>query len=302
MSSAEVNLRQQNAGNSTIIATSSRDSTRRRALKRFARNPAALAGATLLLAMTLAVFTGPLIYQVDPNKQALLQALQLPSANHPFGLDWLGRDLFSRVLHGGRISIALGLPVVAIALVVGTTLGLISGYAGGHVDQVIMGLNDIAIAFPWFLLALLTISVLGPGLYQAMLAVVISFIPRFVRLCRVSTLSAKERDFVLAAHALGQHPSVILHRHVLPNILGPVIVQATSLIGVAVLSAAALGFLGLGVSAPTSEWGSMLSDGRDYMRQNPLVVVAPGLAISLAVLAFNLIGDGLRDALDVRVS
>lgn len=243
---------------------------------------------------------GPLVAQ-NPAEIDLERTLQRPSVRHPLGTDQLGRDVLSRLLSGARLSLVIGLVVVTISCTIGTVLGLIAGYRKAIFDFVLMRVADVAMAFPGILLALLVITVLGPGLFQTMVAVGVAHIPRFVRIGRASALSVAEREFVLAARSLGAGDWRILRRHILPNSLAPISVEATVLIGTSILIAASLSFLGLGVQPPTAEWGNMLSEGRDYLNAAPHIVTFPGLAILLTVLAFNLLGDGLRDVMDVKL-
>ena len=269
---------------------------------RFKRNKGSMVGLLILAIILLSVSIGPMVYRIDPDKTDLANVLASPSTMYPLGTDEVGRDILSRLLHGGRLSVSIGFLVVLFATTIGTIFGMISGFMNNWIDQLIIQLTDIVMAFPAFLLALLTISILGPGLIQAMIAIALSEVPRFVRIARASTLSIKNMEYVQASRALGQNSTGILFRHILPNILGPLLVQATLLIGVAILWAASLGFLGLGVQPPTSEWGNMLSNARNYIRFAPHVGIFPGLVIMITVLAFNMVGDGVRAAIDVRLS
>ncbi len=272
-----------------------------RALRTLFRNRSAKAGMAIVL---LAIFTAsfaPLIAPYDPLKANLREMLQPPSLRHPLGTDELGRDILSRIIYGSRISLTLGVVSVGIGLMGGLPLGAVGAYYGGAADLIIMRFIDILLAFPAILLAIVVVSILGPGLYNAMIAVGVAQLPIYARLIRSVVLSIKEKDFVEAARALGAGDSWILFRHIVPNAMAPIIVQATLNIASAILSAAALGFLGLGAQPPTPEWGTMLSKGRVYLRVAPHVTTFPGLAILLTVLGFNLLGDGLRDALDPRM-
>jgi peptide/nickel transport system permease protein len=270
------------------------------AVGRLARRRSALAGLAIVAAFTLAGLLAPVV-TVDPLKSDFARALEPPSREALLGRDELGRDILSRLLHGARISLSIGVVAVGIGLVVGVPLGAVSGYAGGRVDLLVQRVIDTMLAFPGILLALVTISVLGVGLYTAMAAIGIVSIPVYARIVRGSVLALKERDFVAAARALGQRDVAILWRHILPNCVAPILVQSSLQIGSAILAAAALGFLGLGAQPPTPEWGTMLSKGRDVLRVAPHITAFPGLAIVLVVLGFNLLGDGLRDALDPRL-
>jgi ABC-type dipeptide/oligopeptide/nickel transport system permease subunit len=269
--------------------------------RRFCRHRAAMTGLCILSVMLVLVFTAPLWATHDPKRQQLSQVLRPVSALHPLGTDHLGRDMLARLLYGGRLSLCIGFLAVGIGLAVGVPLGAVSGFQGGWTDLVIQRLADVLLSFPGFLLALSLVSILGVGLQNVIISVGISAIPSFIRLVRGSVLSIREQVFVEAARALGQRSWIIVLRHVLPNAMAPIIVQATLNLGTSILVAAGLGFLGLGVQPPTPEWGTMLGEGRQYIFRAPLLTLFPGLAIFLAVLGFNLLGDGLRDALDPRM-
>jgi ABC-type dipeptide/oligopeptide/nickel transport system permease subunit len=269
--------------------------------QRFQRHRAAVAGLGLLLLLGALALTGPLLTPYDPARQILSAALQPVSVTHPLGTDHLGRDLLARLLYGGRLSLLIGFLAVGFGLAVGVPLGAVSGFQGGLTDLLIQRLADILLSFPGFLLALSLVAILGVGLQNVIISVGLSAVPSFIRLVRASVLSIREQAYVEAAEALGQRRAVIIARHVLPNAMAPVIVQATLSLGFAILVAAGLGFLGLGVQAPTPEWGTMLGEGRQYIFRAPALTTYPGLAIFLAVLGFNLFGDGLRDALDPRL-
>ena len=269
--------------------------------RRFRRHRVAMLGVGGLGLMLVVVCTASLWTRRDPTRQQLSQALRPISVQYPLGTDHLGRDMLARLLYGGRLSLLIGGLAVGIGLMVGVPLGALSGFQGGVTDLLIQRLADVLLSFPGFLLALSLVSMLGVGLQNVIIAVGISAIPAFIRLVRGSVLSIREHVFVEAARALGQRPGIILVRHVLPNAMAPIIVQATLNLGSAILVAAGLGFLGLGVQPPTAEWGTMLGEGRQYIFRAPLLTLFPGLAIFLAVLGFNLLGDGLRDALDPRL-
>ncbi|MEX1157794.1 MAG: ABC transporter permease, partial [Thermomicrobiales bacterium] len=227
--------------------------------------------------------------------------LEPPSRSHLFGTDELGRDILSRVIFGARISLTVGLVAVAIAGVIGTLLGLVSGYVGGFVDSLVMRLVDVVLAFPGIILAILIMATLGPSLINVMIAVGISAIPWYARTVRATTLVVKETDYVLAARAIGSSSSRIMYRTVLPNVITPVIVLATIGIAGAILAISGLSFIGLGAQPPSPEWGSMLSQARLYIQRAWWITTFPGLAIMISVLAINIIGDALRDALDPRL-
>ncbi len=274
-----------------------------RALSRFFRSSSGKAGLFIVGFFVLAALLAPLLAPYDPGKDRnLRQRLKPPSIEHVMGTDELGRDIFVRVWHGARISLRVGMVAVGLALVLGTLLGLFAGYFGGRVDMLISWLIDILLAFPSILLAIAIVAVIGPSITNAMIAVGVVQIPVFARLMRSMVLSLKETEFVAAARALGAGHGRVIFRHVLPNGLSPLIVQATLSIATAILDAAGLGFLGLGAQPPAPEWGVMIARGFQYFTRAPWISLFPGLAIMLAVLGFNLLGDGLRDALDPRAA
>jgi ABC-type dipeptide/oligopeptide/nickel transport system permease subunit len=264
----------------------------------FARNKGALVGVFILLVFATAAIFAPLLTPYDPTAQDLSSAFLTPSRAHPFCTDDLGQDILARIMYGGRYTLAIGAVAVSIAAVVGVPLGLISGYAGGATDMVIQRVTDILLSFNPFLLALVLVAVFGVGIETVTIAAGVGVIPQFIRLARGQALSLREEVYVEAAIAFGASSSAILVRHVLRNALTPLIVYATLNIGVTILVAAGLGFLGLGVQPPTSEWGTMLGMARSFIFKASYQLAFPGLAIFLAVLSFNLVGDGLRDALD----
>lgn len=275
-------------------------SRRRNLLQRLSKSKVAMVGLLVLAVLAFVALAAPLISPYEPNAVAPRDALQPPSSTHLFGTDQYGRDVFSRVLYGARISLMVGFISVSIAVVAGTVMGLISGYYGRWVDTSVMRFVDIMLAFPGILLALALVSILGPSLPNLMIAVGISSVPAYARLVRGSVLSAKENVYVDAARVVGCSDAVIMRRHVLPNVVAPVIVLATLGVAAAILWAAALSFLGLGSQPPTPEWGRMLSEGRNYLREQWWIATFPGVAIMITVLAMNLLGDGLRDTLDPR--
>lgn len=270
-------------------------------LARLRHDPLALLGALVVIAVLLLGLLAPIVAPYDPNQISGTEALQAPSWQHPFGTDELGRDVFSRVIYGARISPWVGLGAVAISTMIGIAIGLVAGYAAGIVDEVWMRGMDILLAFPGIVLAIAIVAVLGPGLRNAMIAVGISGIPYFARVVRAVVLVEREKEYVSAARAYGQRKSGILLMEILPNIAGPVIVLATLSIAGAILTTAALSFVGLGAQLPTPEWGAMLSEGRVYLAQQWWMATFPGIAIAVTVLGVNLLGDGLRDALDPRM-
>jgi ABC-type dipeptide/oligopeptide/nickel transport system permease subunit len=270
----------------------------RMGLRALLRNKAAVVGLVIIGGLAILAIAAPLVTHYDPTQQHLSQALQPPSAAHPFGTDNVGRDILARILYGGRISLLVGVLAVLLAVVIGVPLGLLSGYFGGWVDLVIQRVADIMLSFTTFLLALALVAVLGVGLKNVVIAAGIGVIPQFIRLSRGLALSLREQTYIEAASAFGVSHLAIMRRHILRNGLAPILVYATLNIGVTILVAAGLGFLGLGVQPPTPEWGTMLGDGRDYIFHSSYMATFPGLAIFAAVLGFNLVGDGLRDALD----
>lgn len=264
---------------------------------RFSRNRLAVAGLVIIVGLVVVATVGPFL-TADPTKQNVRVRLQGPSRAHPFGTDEVGRDILARVVNGARISILSGLTSVAVGLVGGTVIGLVAGYLEGRTGLTLMALIDLMLALPAILLAITIAARLGPGLLSAMLAAGFVGLPSYARLARAATLTIKRREFVEAARALGLSDTRIMWRHVLPNILTPLIVQATIGVGNAILLVSALGYLGLGAQPPTPEWGRMLSDAQRYILDAAYIGIFPGLGIALTVLGFNLAGDGLRDALD----
>jgi peptide/nickel transport system permease protein len=263
------------------------------------RKPAALGLAIVALFIAIAVLA-PLLAPADPTVGNWAAVRKPPSAAHWLGTDELGRDALSRLIWGARASLLAGLVSVALSLTLGMPIGLLAGYAGGRTEAVIMRLVDAALAIPFLILAIALATFLGHSLTNAMLAIGISATPIFARLTRGQVLSAKHEDYVEAARALGNPPWRIAARHILPNVLPPILVQSTLAIAGAIIAEAALSFLGLGQQPPNPSWGSMLNTARSFLDQSPWLAIAPGAAIFVVVLAFNLLGDGLRDALDPR--
>ena len=268
--------------------------------RRFCRNKQAMIGLAMLFLLIFAAVFANVIAPYDPVEQNLLIRLQGPSAAHWFGTDELGRDIFSRILYGARISLTVGLIAVSISCVAGCALGAIAGYYGGILDTVIMRISDIMMAIPSILLNISIVAALGTGLQNVMIAIGISSVPAYCRIMRASLLSLKNQEFVDASRVAGSTDFYIIMHHIIPNSLAPLIVQATLKIGGAILSCASMSFIGLGIVPPTPEWGAMLSTGRDFLRDAPHLTAFPGLAIMFAVFSMNLIGDGLRDALDPK--
>lgn len=270
-------------------------------MKQFFQHKLAVIGSVIVFLFLILAIFAPLIAPYGINEQSLGERFSAPSAAHWFGTDDFGRDIFSRVVHGARISLWVGFFSVLGSVILGTLLGLIAGYGGRVLDAVISRLFDILLAFPSILLAIAIVSILGPSLQNALIAIAIINVPTFGRLVRSKVLSIKQEEYVLAAKAVGMSHRRIVLRHILPNSMVPVIVQATLAIGTAIIEAAALGFLGLGAQAPSPEWGKMLADARPYLVQAPWTLFFPGIAIMLTVLGFNLMGDGLRDTLDPKM-
>jgi peptide/nickel transport system permease protein len=271
------------------------------AVRAFRRNRAAMSGLCLVIVLVLASIASSKLAPYDPLKVNMTIALHPPDGQHLMGTDQLGRDIFSRLLYGGRLSLPVGLISVLVGLTGGCLLGLPAGYYGRWIDAVVMRMVDIMLVIPNILLALLIMSITGPGLSNVMIAVGVSEIPRYARLLRGCILSAKENTYVEAARTIGAGDGRIMVYHLLPNVLAPVIVMATLGISTAILWAAALSFLGLGAQPPQAEWGSMINSGRNYVSIAWWLTFFPGIAIALAVLGFNLAGDGLREALDPRL-
>jgi peptide/nickel transport system permease protein len=277
------------------------------AVYRLSRNPSAIIGAFLVLMFVIAAIFAPVIAPYGPLDQnlGLLKAGGIPpgpSVHHIFGVDLLGRDVFTRILYGARYSLLIGVVSVSIGLSIGLLLGSIAGYVGGYADTVIMRAMDIMLAIPGLLFAIGIVAMLGPGLKQIMIAIGVVNIPIFARLLRGSILAQRENDFVLAARSVGVRRRAILFSHILPNAMSVVVVQATLAMATAIIDVAGLGFLGLGPQDPsTPEWGTMLTDVNSYLQAAPFLAIIPGLAIVVSVLGFNLIGDGLREAVDPKL-
>lgn len=271
-----------------------------RPMRRFMRDRMAVAGAILALLFILMAFLAPFLAPYDPFEQRIARRLQGPTADHWLGTDEYGRDVLSRIIYGSRASLLVGFVSVAGAGLVGTILGVMAGFIGGRVDEIISSMVNLLMSFPSLLLGLIVVVVLGPGTVNVIVAVGISLVPNFIRLARGPTLALREREFVQAARAAGAPPFRIIWRHILPNIMGSVSVMSTLWLATAIRTEASLSFLGLGVQPPTPSWGNMIKSGVDNLFSTPWLAVFSGLALTLMVLAFNMMGDGLRDALDPR--
>jgi peptide/nickel transport system permease protein len=266
----------------------------------FGRPVVAISGILILIVLVVAIF-GPWLAPYDPYEQNLSQSLAQPSTIHLLGTDVLGRDILSRLIYGSRNSLMVGIVALGVAALFGMSLGLLAGYFTGWVNNVIMGFIDALMCFPMILLALILASLLGGGMRNVMIALGVAMMPGYARLMCGQTLSVKENDYILAGRAVGASPLRIMFRHILPNCLPSLIVLATMQIGAAILAEAGLSFLGIGIEPPAAAWGLMVEDGRPHLLSNPLLSFAPGLSIMLVVFAFNMVGDGLRDAFDPRL-
>lgn len=270
-------------------------------IQRFKKNKRAMIGLYITSLFVIVAIFAPWISPYNPFEYNMKALLQAPSLSHPFGTDQFGRDVLSRIIHGSRISLMIGIVGVGISIIVGVTLGTIAGYFGGILDSIIMRIMDILLAFPGFLLALAIISILGPSMVNVMIAIGIFSIPTFARIMRSSVISIKYKEFIEATKSLGGSHLFIIIKHVIPNCIAPIIVLSTMRIATAILTAAGLSFLGLGAQPPSPEWGAMLNEGREYIRAASHLSTIPGLMIMLVVLGFNMLGDGLRDALDPQM-
>lgn len=282
-------------------AFATRDSEWRRALRRLWRSRLAVLGAAIVLALVVVAIFAPWIAPYSPTRINLRERLQPPSGKHLFGTDDAGRDILSRVIYGSRVTLRICVLVVGLTLVIGTLLGLVSGFFGGWVDELVMRVSDVFLAFPALILAMAIAAALGPSLENAIVAMVAIWWPRYARVTRGQVLSIREIDFVAAARAAGASSFRIMLRHILPNCISPVVVQATLDLGEVVLTAATLSFIGFGAQPPTPEWGAMVSVGRNFLRDYWWYTTFPGLAILITVMGFNLLGDAVRDILDPRL-
>jgi len=265
------------------------------------RSPGAMIGLTLIALVLFTALTADVISPQGIDEQDLRKGFLQPGGPFLLGTDEFGRDLFSRIVYGARVSLEVGLTATVVSALAGVTLGVIAGYFGGRLDHVIQGMVDVSWAFPTVLMAIFLVAVFGPGLFNVMVAVGLVYWGGYARVVRGQVLSLREWEFVTAARAMGALDRRIILRHVLPNVLAPVIVMATLMMGDAILIEATLSFLGMGAQPPTPSWGSILADGRTYLTLAPWVSLFPGVAIMVTVLGFNLLGDGLRDALDPRL-
>lgn len=269
--------------------------------RRLKKNKAAMFGLSIILILIFTAIFADFIAPYDYAEQNLKDTLQTPSSSHFFGTDEFGRDIFTRVVYGSRISLLVGILAVGIAMIIGGGLGAIAGFYGGKLDNIIMRCMDVLLAIPSILLAISIVAALGSGLVNLMIAVGISNIPRYARIMRASILSVRDQEYIEASKSVGANDFTIIIKHIIPNCLAPVIVQATLGVASAILSCAGLSFIGLGINPPTPEWGSMLSRGRDYLRDYWHVTAFPGMAIMITIFALNLLGDGLRDAFDPKL-
>jgi peptide/nickel transport system permease protein len=273
-------------------------STLRRWLRTVVDNRLTGAGTLVVLLMVLLAALGPLLVPYDSEQVDPTRRVAAPSAAHWLGTDQFGRDVLARVTSGARISLLIGFAGTALAILVGVSLGAVAAYVGGWIEEAVMRVMDIIMAFPYIVLAIALAWVVGPSVPTLIIVVGVIRLPQFSRITRATVLTIRERDFVLAARALGQRPTTLLLRHILPNAISPIVVYATLTMGTAINTEAALSFLGVGVQPPMASWGTMLSDGRRFLFDGPWIATFPGLAISIAILGFNLLGDGLRDAMD----
>jgi peptide/nickel transport system permease protein len=270
-------------------------------LFRLKKSPLAMAGLLVVILLVVVALFADVLAPYSYSKQHLAHMFEGPSKNFLLGTDEFGRDILSRLIYGARISLMVGFIAVSIALVAGGILGAISGYYGGWIDNVIMRVMDVLLSIPQTLLAIAIAASLGPGLFNLMIAVGVSSMPQYARIVRGSVLSIRGMEFIEAAHAVGSSDMRIIFKHILPNSMAPIIVQATLGVAFAILNAAGLSFIGLGIQPPYPEWGAMLSGGRQYIRDYPHLTLYPGLAIMITILALNFLGDGLRDALDPKL-
>ncbi len=266
--------------------------------RRLKKNRFAVIGFWIIVGFILMAIFAPYIAPYDPNEQDLLASLQGPSLAHPFGVDYFGRDILSRVIWGARVSLTLSVEAVLLATVVGTFIGAVAGYYGGAIDEILMRTMDVFLAIPSILLAVAIVAVLGPSNFNLILAISAYAVPQFSRIARGAVLSEKNKEYVEAAKSIGENSFVVIFKYIIPNALPPIVVQATLRMAASIMSIAGLGFLGLGVQPPTPEWGTDLSLARTYLEIAPHAGIFPGLAIFLAVMGFNFLGDGLNEAIN----
>jgi peptide/nickel transport system permease protein len=274
---------------------------RQKIIRTFVQNKAALVGLVISLAVVLTCIAAPLLPLPDPIDQSLSQRFKPPSFQHLLGTDNFGRDVLSRVIWGGRVSMLVGVLSVCIAMALGTIIGLVTGYKGGYIDNLTMRIVDVLMCFPTLILGILFMAAIGSGMTSLIVAIGISIAPRFARLCRGAVLSVRQNDYVEAARSMGMSDTRIMFRHILPNVLGDVIVMGALWIGAIIITEASLSFIGLGVPPPTPSWGRMVREGMDFMGHAYWVSVYSGGAIFITVVGFNLVGDGLRDILDPKL-
>lgn len=286
----------------SAIAGRATQSQRQLFFRRLKKSRQAIVGLVIVGLLIVVAILAPVLAPYEPTKQDLINQFIPPGSDHWFGTDEFGRDILSRIIHGSRISLQVGVIAVGIAMVAGTLIGLLAGFYGGWFDMVSQRLIDVMLAFPGLLLALAIIAVLGTGIQNVMIAVGIGSVPTYARLVRAQVMSAKEREYVEAARAMGARDYRLLIKHIFPNVISSLIVLGSLGVANAILSAAALSFIGLGAQPPSPEWGAMLSQGRDFLRDQWWITTFPGIFIALTVLGFNLVGDGLRDAFDPQGS
>lgn len=300
MKQKKANLLETDASSQATVLLEKPESLFREMWDALRENTAAVVGLFIIVFLIIVAILGPLLMPYDPNFSDMTKSFFHPNAQHWFGTDQLGRDIFSRIIAGTRISLTVGLSAVAIALTTGVILGSVAGYFGGWLDTIIMRIMDMMLSIPSILLAIAFMAALGKGIDKAVIAIGLVSIPEYARIVRGSILSVKENDYVQAARVIGNKDSRIIFKHILPNVLSSIVVRATLGISSAVLDTSALGFLGLGVQPPAAEWGDMLGRARGFIFTAPYTLIFPGIAITITVLAFNLLGDGLRDALDPK--
>ena len=269
--------------------------------KRFRQDRAAIIGLVIVAVNLIVAVIGPFVAPYNPFEQHLVSRRAAPSLKHVMGTDAYGRDIFSRVLYGGRITITLGLFVIVVSMAVGLVLGVVAGNSGGYIDAIIMRSMDFLLSFPYFFLAILIVAILGPSLLNAAIAVSFTFIPQYARVVRSAALAIKKEQYVEAAKAMGSSNFRRIVEHIIPNLMGPVIVLGTTGVATAVILVSALSFLGMGAQPPTAEWGLMVSEGRSYVTSHPHITLFPGIVLAVFVLGINLVGDGLRDVLDPKL-